>query len=398
VKRILFVDDQPEILSAHRAAMKKYRGQVDTIFEVTPEAALQILREMHVDVVVSDMHMPRKNGPALLAVIKELHPDVVRIMLCPPLETDSVLLALPVSHQVLAKPLDADVLWNAIERIYRLRALLTDTLRKKIGGLKQLPSVPTVYMDMMAAMARPDMAMVKIARIIEQDAAMATKTLQLVNSVCFGLPKSVTSIDQAVSYLGMDLVRDLSLTINIFSALEPTASRAGFSFTGEQEHALIVAKVARRLVSGRRAAQNAFTASLLHDVGKLVLAVCMPEQFKQVMHICSATGRPSHEVESEMLGMTHAEVGAYLLGLWGLPYSIVEAVAYHHNPSGALERTFDTPTAVSVANALVEHFTVGKPLTLEHHLASLNVLEKLPQWTAIAQEEIEQTLPKYAEA
>jgi HD-like signal output (HDOD) protein len=398
LKRILFVDDQPNILSAHRAAMKKYRGQADAIFANGADAALEFLRDMKIDVVVSDMHMPGKDGPALFGAVKELYPDVVRIMLCPQLETDSILVALPVSHQVLAKPLDGDVLWNAIERIYRLRELLTDSLRKKIGGLKQLPSVPTVYMDMMAAMARPDAAMIEISRIIEQDAAMAAKTLQLVNSLCFGLPRSITSVDQAVAYLGMDLVRDLSLTIHIFSALEPTASRAGFSFTGEQEHSLITAKVARRLVSGRRQAQNAFTASLLHDVGKLVLAVCIPEQFKQVMLACNATSRPSHEIEAEMFGMTHAEVGAYLLGLWGLPHSIVEAVAYHHNPSGALERTFDTPTAVSLANALVEHFTEGKPLTIEEHLASLNAIDKLPRWKAIAQDEIQHAYPKYAQA
>jgi DNA-binding NtrC family response regulator len=148
------------------------------------------------------MHMPGVDGAMLLGAIKEDHPDVVRIMLCPLSEIDSVFVALPVSHQILAKPLDAGTLMNAIERIYALRGLLTDSLRKKIGALQQLPSVPTVYFEMMAAMARPDVSATKIARIIERDTAMAAKTLQLVNSACFCLLRRISTVDQAVAYLG----------------------------------------------------------------------------------------------------------------------------------------------------------------------------------------------------
>jgi len=143
------------------------------------------------------------------------------------------------------------------------------------------------------------------------------------------------------------------------------------------------------LVTGQRPAQNAFTAGLLHDIGKLVMAVCIPDQFKEVRKICKTSGRATHEVEAELLGVTHAEVGAYLLSLWGLPHSIVEAVAFHHNPSAALENTFDLPTAVSLANALVDEFTSKRPFTLEEHLKALNVEDRLPRWRTIAQQELQ---------
>jgi putative nucleotidyltransferase with HDIG domain len=376
--------------------MKKYAGQMDAVFAVGAEAAMELVRNESIDVVVSDMHMPGIDGPMLLGAIKEDYPDMVRIMLCPQSETDSVFVALPVSHQILSKPLDADSLCNAIERIFRLRDLLTNSLRKQIGGLEQLPSVPTAYFEMMSAMARPDVSAMKIARIIERDSAMAAKTLQLVNSACFTLSRRITTVDQAVAYLGIDLVRDLSLTLHMFAALEPTAMRSGFSFDGEQEHSLMTAKVARRLVSSPRQSQNAFTAALLHDIGKLVLAVCLPEKFKKVRQICSASGRPPYEVEAEVLGVTHAEVGAYLLGLWGLPHPIVEAVAYHHNPGAALERTLDIPTVVSVADALVEELTRKTPFALEEHLRSLKVVDKLPRWIEIARAELQQIKPEYA--
>jgi HD-like signal output (HDOD) protein len=291
------------------------------------------------------------------------------------------------------KPLDPALLCNSIDRIASLRELLTDSLRKKIGGVHQLPSVPTVYFEMMAAMAKPDVSIQKVARILERDAAMTAKTLQLVNSACFCLSRPITKLDQAAAYLGLELIRDLSLTVHMFAALEPTARRCGFSFAAEQEHSLMTAKLVKRLVPNSRVAQSAFTAALLHDIGNLVLAVCIPDKFKQVVATCKTTGRPTHEVETELLGVTHAEVGAYLLGLWGVPHPVVEAVAFHHNPSAALERSFDIPTAVSLANGLVEEVTLGRPLPIEPHLETLKLIDNLPRWRAIAKEELQPASP-----
>ena len=165
-----------------------------------------------------------------------------------------------------------------------------------------------------------------------------------------------------------------------------------------------MARVAKRLVTGRRQTQNAYTAALLHDIGKLLLAVCIPEKFVKTQLASKATGRPLHEIEAEMLGITHAEAGAYLLSLWGLPYPIVEAVAYHHNPAAALEKTFDVPTAVAVANALVEEPSGNIPPAIADHLQFLEVIHELPAWTAIANEELQRipapkgAVPKYSES
>jgi putative nucleotidyltransferase with HDIG domain len=398
VRHILFVDDQPEILSAHRKALKKYEGQVETMFAQGGEAALKMVETAQVDVVVVDMHMPGMDGATLLGIMKDRHPELVRIMVCPQYETGLTFLSLQVCHQVIGKPLNIDVLLNVVERACRLRELLTDSLRKHIGGVEQLPSVPNLYLELADAMDRPDASNLKIARIIEKDGPMAAKTLQVVNSACFGMLRQITSLDNAVAYLGMDLIKDLSLAVYIFAALEGKVTRSGFSFDAEQQHSLLVARVAKRLISGSRHAQNAFTAALLHDIGKLVLAVCIPEKFAKIIAECKTSGRPSHEIEAEMLGVTHAEAGAYLLALWGLPGPIVEAVAYHHNPSAALERTFDIPTAVSLANSLVEEITKNRPVGIMDHLESLKVIDKLPHWAAIAREELHQVSPENAMA
>jgi HD-like signal output (HDOD) protein/CheY-like chemotaxis protein len=371
---------------------------VEVMFALGGEAALEIVENSAILVIVADMHMPGIDGPALLATIKEKHPSLVRIILCPQYETGVTFAALQVSHQVLGKPLDVDTLFNVVERACRLRELLTDSLRRKIGSVEQLPSVPKAYLELTNAMGRSDVSSQKIARIIEKDAPLAAKTLQLVNSACFGVLRHITSLENAVAYLGMDLIKDLSLAVHIFAALEGTVGRTGLSFDVEQRHSLLVAKVAKRLIAGPRHARNAFTAGLLHDIGKLVLAVCIPLEFAKVMAERKTSGRPSHEIEAEMLGVTHAEVGAYLLGLWGLPDPIVEAVAYHHNPAAALERKLDIPTTVSLANALVEEITGNRPIAITEHLETLNVIDKLPYWAAIAREELQQVSPENAMA
>jgi putative nucleotidyltransferase with HDIG domain len=393
MRRILFVGDHAEVLNAHRERLKNHT-EVEALFPLGSDAALKLIQNTPIDVIVADMHMREVDG--LLRTIKEENPDIVRLMLCPQHETQSTFFALSTVHQILSKPLDADRLVNAVERSCRLRELLTDSLRKKIGGVVHLPGAPAVYLELTNALDRPDVSNLKIARIIEKDAPTAAKILQLVNSACFGTLKHVASLENAVAYLGMELIRGLSLTIYVFSAFEAKASRAGLSFEAEQGHSLMTARLAKRLVSGRRQSQDAFTAGLLHDIGKLVLAVCIPESFMKAQLVCKATGRPPHEVEAEMIGVTHAEAGAYLLGLWGLPYPIVEAVAYHHNPSAALERTLDIPTAVSAANALVEEITENRPIAIAEHLQSLGLIDELPVWAGIAQQEFEQVTPENA--
>jgi len=388
VRRILIVDDDQNILDRYRESLLKYR-EIRPTFALGANAALQELRNLQMDVIVSDMHMPGIDGPTLLETVKEEYPDVVRMILCGPADHEAIFAALPVSHQVLAKPSDAETLCNVIERACRLRALLTDSLLKRMGHIEKLPSLPAVYSELMAVMARPDVSTQKISRIVERDAAMAAKILRLVNSACFGVSRTITRLDQAVSYLGMELIKNLALTVHVFASLEKTAMRSGFSFEAQQERSLLTARVARRLLSDPGKAQDAFTAGLLHEIGNLILAVCIPAKFNAVVEACRVTGRPQHEVEIEIIGVSHAEVGAYLLGLWGLPYPIVEAVAYHHNPGAAVEKVFDVPSAVSLAAALVDE-AMGNPSSMpKAHLESLNVMEKLPRWTAIAQDEVQ---------
>jgi len=389
LKRILFVDDEQNILEGLQDLLRKYRREMEMVFAPGGMAALDELRNCPFDVVVSDMRMPGMDGATFLQKVRDEFPDVIRIVLSGHAERSAIFMALPVSHQFLSKPCDAETLCRVIERSCRLRAVLADeNLRKRIGDLDKLPSLPRVYQMLMDAMSRPDVSCSTIAGIIGQDSAMSAKVLQLVNSACFGSTRTITRIDQAVMYLGMDLVKNLALTVNVFSSLEDRPPAHMSLFEAMQQHAALTARVASRLLRDEQQAQAALTASLLHDIGRVILTCCIPDQYNIVAETAQSANRPLHEVETEILGVNHAAVGAYLLGLWGLPFPIVEAVAYHHDPAAIGEKTFGVSTAVALADSLLESVN-GHPSAIdESHLESLNVLGELPRWRDIALEEL----------
>jgi HD-like signal output (HDOD) protein len=370
MKRILFVDDEPQILDGLQNLLRKQRKQWDMVFAEGGQAALCELEKSAFDVVVSDMRMPGIDGATLLTRVKEMYPASARIILSGHAERDSIVRALPVAHQFLSKPCDAVLLRVVVERACELQRLLqNEGIRAVIGKLDKLPSAPTTYWELTRVAARSDVAIGDLAEIIEQDPAMTVKVLQLVNSGYFGMPQKLSSVRQAVSYLGTDLLKALALTVHAFGTLG--AGRiAGFSLEELQAHAVQTARLVKRMVSDPKQAGEAFTAAMVHDVGRLVLAVGVPEIVAQAVQEERLTGRASYLIERDLLGVSHAEVGAYLLGAWGLPLSIVEAVAYHHTPSLVKEGAAHALAYVHIADALLGgqsgvHVTKSAPTLLD---------------------------------
>ena len=350
MKRILFVDDDQPVLDGLRDMLRKQRHRWDMVFVTSGELALAECERGAFDLVVSDMRMPRMDGVTLLRTIKERYPATARIVLSGHAEREAVIDALPVAHQFLSKPCSAETLLAVVDRVCGLNELLQDPrVHRAIGSLSAVPSLPHTYWEITKAAAQPDVALSELGGIVERDPAITAKVLQLVNSSFFGLAQRQTSVRQSVAYLGTTLLKGLALTAHVFeTSVIPPIER--FSLQALQEHSVLVARVARRLLTDRKRAETAFTAALVHDVGKILLAISLPEPYAEVLRVASESARPEHEVELEMLDVTHAEVGAYLLGLWGLPLDIVEAVAYHHQPQHTAPT--DTLMALHVADAL----------------------------------------------
>ncbi len=391
MKRILFVDDEQNVLDGLQALLWKYRRQMQPVFALGGEAALDELRKAPFDVIVSDMRMPGMDGPTLLSTVKRDYPNIVRIVLSGHAEQTAIFRALPVAHQFLAKPCEPERMCAVVERACRLQALLSDeTLRLAVGNIERLPSLPATYQALMEAMAMPNASARSIARIIEQDSAMAAKILQLVNSACFGPMRTIMSIDQAVAWLGMDLVKSLALTVNIFDRA-PALQSLPFSFAALQEHSLLTAKVVSRIFNSSQQAQEASSAALLHDIGYIIFASCIPERFTGMIEAANSEGRPLPEIEKETLGVTHAEVGAYLLALWGLPYPVVEAVAFHHQPEVIAPDSFEITSALYAADTLVDEAMSENGnghCGVDAYLTTLGLASEFTRWKAFAAEEV----------
>ncbi len=398
MKRLLFVDDEPRILEGLRDLLRRHRSNWEMVFVASGEEALRELGQRHFDVVVSDMRMPGMDGATLLRHVHQRHPDVVRIVLSGYSELQTALRAVPVAHQFLSKPTTADVLESVVERACNLQALISDErLLALVGKQQRLPSLPSTYSRLMQVLADERAGARDVAAVIEGDVAMCAKVLQLVNSAYFGARQSVSSIEGAVAYLGFQLIKHLTLFSEVF-VWDQQRPVAGFSLAALQQHSLAVATLARSFLCGDRAqADDAFTAGMLHDVGLLVLAMAVPESLERAIGQARGEIQPLHLVERDLFGIGHAEVGAYLLGLWGLPYPVVEAVANHHDPRRVRQSRLDVLAAVHVADALVHEATPGAlegtPALDPAYAATLGFADRLPEWRTAAAEQAKKGSP-----
>jgi len=392
MKRVLFVDDEEALLDALRNALRRQRGKWEMVFVTSGEAALAAIDAQPFDVVVSDMRMPGMDGAQLLERVRTICPASARLVLSGHADQELVLRALPHVNQFLEKPCDPDVLKLTIERACDLQSLIgSDAVRAIVGRVEALPSPPESYWRLIRALEDEDSALDTVSRIVEQDSAMSTQVLHLASSAFFGHGMHGQSIRQAVAYLGMELMRALVISAQVFPRLEKLQT-GELTFVAFQTHALDTGILCRELLGGRGAGEDGFTAGLLHDVGKIVIATSMSAEYTGMLARARERQVPVHVVERETLGVTHAEVGAYLLGAWGLPMTLVENVAYHHRPGALGERSSEVLRALHVADALVPARAESGTSVLESERLDADFLKQaevetsLPHWREIAAE------------
>ncbi len=393
-RRVLFVDDEPHILEGLEDQLRPYRDRWDTAFAPSGRKALELLKQGPFDVLVTDMRMPQMDGATLLEIVQSLYPGTARVVLSGHADREMSLKAVPLAHQYLSKPCKPEHLQEVIDRACRLQAILEDEgIRAMLGGTDQLPSLPAVYSKLTEALKDPHVSMEEIARIVRMDVAISAKLLKLVNSGFFGLPKRVTNVKRAVTLLGTRIMKDLTLSAAVFDMFQTRRRFSGLTIEFIHRHSFLAARIAAELLENPREAEDAFMAAMLHDVGKLVLAARMPDYYAEVMETSIRQGVPSHEVEMDIKGVTHAQIGAVMLGLWGLPMRVVEAVATHHEPAFSPHRGFGVTEAVHVADCLACYTVFSDPdsalrfpyrvLDVEQ-VKKLGLAAKMPMWRALA--------------
>ncbi len=390
MRRVVFVDDAPEILQHLRRAFAPMQSEWEMQFFPSATAALAAIRENPCDVVVSDMTMPGMDGAQFLTEVRKVAPQTIRLILSGDQSPVNYLRSASVAHRFLQKPVDLETLKATIAQAEALRAVLANpALRTLVSEIKALPSLPSIYQDLMQEMQAPQASLKKASRIVAKDLGMVTKILQLVNSAFFGLRTHVSDPEQAVALLGFDTIKSLVLSSQVFAQFDQTRLPS-FSLEALWRHAMLTGTCARRIAKDAGASQQVmdetYTAALLHDVGVLVLVANKPDEYAQVLELVRSKNIPDWAAEREIFGADHAHVGAYLLGIWGLGDGIVEAVAFHQHPGDYQGSGFRAVTAVHVGNAMAEtqmqtSAGTGELVGLDQdYLTRENLLSAVPRW------------------
>lgn len=358
MKRILFVDDEQNVLDGIRRMLRSSHSVWDMEFVTSGDAALHACSEREFDVVVTDLRMPGMDGAQLLSQIRNRYPGVARIVLSGYSDAALAAQAVPVAYRVLAKPCDPVELKETVERVCTLQDVLGHpALRQVIGTIGELPTLSTTYLELNEAIGKDGTSMSMIARIIEQDVGMSAKILQVVNSGFFGLTQRAQSIEHAVSFLGTNIIKTLALESEAFRVFVPTKRIPTSFWIKMQKHSQHTAVIAGALPVSREIREVAVIAALLHDAGTLMLASAMTDYFRLVEEI-ECKNCTQFEAEEAVLGTSHAEIGAYLLGLWGIHTKAVEAIAHHHHPTRIRHTGIDCSLAVYLSNILAHEIEI----------------------------------------
>jgi HD-like signal output (HDOD) protein len=381
MKRILFVEDDALMREVYGALAGPEGAGWEVSTAPGGEEALELLKQHSFDVVASDMRMGGMNGIELLTEVSRLYPRMSRIIISGSADRAE---ALGSTHQFLLKPVEFKTLLAALKSIGALDEFLRDEkLKELVGRLRALPSFPVRYVEIMRAIEAQDTPMQAIYSLIIEDPGLTAKVLQVANSAAMGFREKIVDPLEAVQLLGLNTVRALALSAHVFASFTPS-QRINFPVDALWAHLMSCGERARAIMRAEGAdladVEAAYTAGILHDIGKLMLADGLPVEFQNVLAQASTRDAPFHEIELEIFGATHAGLAGYLLGLWGLPAPIVEAVAFHHAPAKSSNQAFSPLTAVHVANAL-EHETEGDPLILDKdYLRRIGVAGRVNAW------------------
>ena len=381
--KVLLVDDEPNVVQGLTRMMRSVRSEYQTRYALSGTEALKVMAEWPADVVVSDMRMPGMNGVELLNRIAAEYPDAVRLILSGHTDREIIMQSAVVAHQFLSKPCDAETLVYTLRRAASVRALLQEpAIRHVVGRTMQLPCLSTTYDELMTVLGHEGCTPADVAAVVSSDVVLTAKVMQLVNSGFFGASRRVDSIVEAISSLGIEVVRALVATIEAFDGFR--ASFDDHQIRGIFEHSLMVAELARDIAISEGLSpseqEDALLAGMLHDLGKLVLARAYPERYEDAI-VSGQKDWPDREMERQTIGATQAEVGAYLLGLWGFQIHLVEAVAYHDRPSATQAPVFSLTTIIHAANVIADASMRSR--FDEEYLRTVGKLEAAREWAKL---------------
>lgn len=398
--RVLFLEEQPAALAGLQAEFASLKHYWEMDFADTAPAALDRIKAGPAyDAVVVDIALTSEDPVRIFSAITSANPRTVRFALTDRADDDRIARSAPLAHQFVFTPCESNTLRVQVTRALSLREKLRACpIRHKLHAVNALPPLPRLYSDVMRELHSADPSVSRVGEIIAKDVSMSAKMLQVVNSAGVGLRNRVTNIGQAASLLGLQRLSAMVLAVEVFNLVGGKSMPQGFSPDTLWDHSMKVAEYAKKIAQAQsndvRSAEAAFTSGLLHDIGLILVAIHMPDQLTEALSIAKKKKTCLLEAELDTLGATHAEVGGYLLELWGLPDAIVEAITFHDFPSHLPEQDYTTNTAqlefppltaVHVANYFCEedqknHYGCPESTLDQEYLRNAGLLERVEAW------------------
>lgn len=338
MKKILLVDDDQNVLQSFKRALRPMHSEWKVVLSDNGKSAFELIQsEGAFDLIISDLRMNGLNGIDLLKKVKGASPDTIRFSLTGSTESSILIEAASVSHRLISKPCEGEMIVALIRNSLLLREKLQNPeVRKQLYKLGVIPSLPKFYQEFCTEIQSPDASVAKIGRIVEKDIGMTAKVLQLVNSAFFGFRKKVTNPVHAAILIGIHGMRDIVLVSGFFNAFGENDFPKTLDIESVWQHSLITANRAKKIADDEGLLQDdidtCYTAGLLHDLGIIALAATNRVEYEKVLDLAKNENLPLHQAEKRILGVDHATVGGFVLDLWGLPHAISEIVTFHCSP------------------------------------------------------------------
>ncbi len=363
--KVLFVDDESNVINSLSSLLFDLGPEYEFFFCKTASEAIRMLVDKEIEMIFTDLRMPEIDGVRLLDFVRQNYPKVIRVIFSEKSDLMMYQDAVQMAHQFLKKPFTIESLKKALSRKLVLQKYTqNESLISLVNGITELPTLPSIYIELESELAHPDVSMHRIGQIVSHDLSFTSKILQIVNSSFFGLSKRITDPLQAVNFLGRNVLKSLVLYHKLYSNFAVSRD-VELYFEAMWMHSNKVGRFAEEIiyktVSDVQMMEEAYISGLLHDIGKVAL-LSLPEYPEEVFRLMDEKNIRYSLAEYELFGVSHAEVGAYFLALWGLPESIIEAVYSHKKNENLQFDYFNVANAVYIANILgnIENFDLIK--------------------------------------
>jgi HD-like signal output (HDOD) protein len=362
-KRLLLIGDSAQEREELARAAAPLAADWEMISAIGPAHAAELVTTKSFDGLVLDLRLLVSLGADLVEEATRRSPKLLCFLRYGENDREAIKHGVGTNMHYVSRECDAETFAATVRRAERLQLWTADPHIKQVSAqLRKLPVLPSLYEKAVTELQSATGSLDVVGELIAKDPIMTARMLQSVNSAYFALPRQIGTAGEAVMYLGAERTKSLLLLVGVLGQFDASKC-GGFSLDSFWSHGMGVAALARALTmeetKNAKLADLAFTAGLMHDLGKLLLAANLTEQYATVPVIAKQRKLATCDAERDIFGASHAELGAYLLVNWGLPLAILEAVAWHHRPHLSNEREFSPLTAVHVADALENERACG---------------------------------------